>query len=110
MDSIVNACFSSRRRNTVCALVTEFRRVLFRSGRALLEQAAVVDRDLLDSVARVLVPHALGFVGDGLTVDDHLLHPLAEEIGVGLDLRRSEERRVGKECVSPCRSRWSPTN
>src|SRR3546814_20996064 len=24
------------------------------------------------------------------------------------DLRRSEERRVGKECVSTCRSRWSP--
>src|SRR3546814_17387824 len=23
-------------------------------------------------------------------------------------LRRSEERRVGKECVSKCRSRWSP--
>src|SRR3546814_4831695 len=23
-------------------------------------------------------------------------------------MRRSEERRVGKECVSPCRSRWSP--
>src|SRR3546814_4560600 len=22
---------------------------------------------------------------------------------------RSEERRVGKECVSTCRSRWSPT-
>src|SRR3546814_15860470 len=21
---------------------------------------------------------------------------------------RSEERRLGKECVSPCRSRWSP--
>src|SRR3546814_2674373 len=29
----------------------------------------------------------------------------------GLDLaieNRSEARRVGKECVSPCRSRWSP--
>src|SRR3546814_18034933 len=25
-----------------------------------------------------------------------------------LDVRRSEERRVGKECVSTCRSRWSP--
>src|SRR3546814_6778668 len=25
-----------------------------------------------------------------------------------LQLFRSEERRVGKECVSPCRSRWSP--
>src|SRR3546814_1300543 len=24
------------------------------------------------------------------------------------DARRSEERRVGKECVSTCRSRWSP--
>src|SRR3546814_20608582 len=24
------------------------------------------------------------------------------------DLSRSEERRVGKECVSTCRSRWSP--
>src|SRR3546814_2888043 len=24
------------------------------------------------------------------------------------DLTRSEERRVGKECVSTCRSRWSP--
>src|SRR3546814_1832223 len=25
-----------------------------------------------------------------------------------LTTRRSEERRVGKECVSTCRSRWSP--
>src|SRR3546814_10993840 len=24
--------------------------------------------------------------------------------------RRSEERRVGKECVSTCRSRWSPSH
>src|SRR3546814_13708262 len=23
---------------------------------------------------------------------------------------RSEERREGKECVSPCRSRWSPSH
>src|SRR3546814_5990723 len=26
----------------------------------------------------------------------------------GKRTRRSEERRVGKECVSTCRSRWSP--
>src|SRR3546814_13433574 len=25
-----------------------------------------------------------------------------------LPFKRSEERRVGKECVSTCRSRWSP--
>src|SRR3546814_15561750 len=33
-------------------------------------------------------------------------------IGHGLEqdgiMYRSEERRVGKECVSTCRSRWSP--
>src|SRR3546814_15420391 len=30
--------------------------------------------------------------------------------GVAHDLERSEERRVGKECVSTCRSRWSPSH
>src|SRR3546814_16936771 len=29
-------------------------------------------------------------------------------IDCNADLRRSEERRVGKECASTCRSRWSP--
>src|SRR3546814_15321018 len=50
-----------------------------------------------------------------------LLHPRGEELGIGgvaIQLQRdcplqglggrSEERRVGKECVSTCRSRWSP--
>src|SRR3546814_11932320 len=27
---------------------------------------------------------------------------------MGIKAGRSEERRVGKECVSTCRSRWSP--
>src|SRR3546814_15647090 len=27
---------------------------------------------------------------------------------VDVCIQRSEERRVGKECVSTCRSRWSP--
>src|SRR3546814_14718637 len=31
-----------------------------------------------------------------------------EAIVIGFFTRRSEERRVGKECVSTCRSRWSP--
>src|SRR3546814_13496668 len=36
--------------------------------------------------------------------------PWLEQIGVATsrDLKRSEERRVGKACVSTCRSRWSP--
>src|SRR3546814_20437259 len=31
-------------------------------------------------------------------------------IRVELNGTRSEERRVGKECVSTCRSRWTPDN
>src|SRR3546814_4382431 len=31
----------------------------------------------------------------------------AQALWLDID-RRSEERRVGKECVSTCRSRWSP--
>src|SRR3546814_11966967 len=30
------------------------------------------------------------------------------QFALGQDRIRSEERRVGKECVSTCRSRWSP--
>src|SRR3546814_12983397 len=38
-----------------------------------------------------------------------LILPLAcGQEGIKQANERSEERRVGKECVSPCRSRWSP--
>src|SRR3546814_20777657 len=40
------------------------------------------------------------------SVLDSLRQPL--ETGKVTVARRSEERRVGKECVSTCRSRWSP--
>src|SRR3546814_17584251 len=36
-------------------------------------------------------------------------HPPADEAEYAVNPReRSEERRVGKECGSTCRSRWSP--
>src|SRR3546814_15277673 len=39
----------------------------------------------------------------------HNLTPtLATRKGDDFQLSRSEARRVGKECVSTCRSRWSP--
>src|SRR3546814_3555897 len=38
---------------------------------------------------------------------DDLGRDTARHLG-GLLHGRSEERRVGKECVSTCRSRWSP--
>src|SRR3546814_711348 len=36
---------------------------------------------------------------DSMTVEQNIMFPMN---------MRSEERRVGKECVSTCRSRWSP--
>src|SRR3546814_4960272 len=37
-----------------------------------------------------------------------LLREAEESRMSALEENRSEERRVGKECVSTCRSRWSP--
>src|SRR3546814_15296361 len=40
-----------------------------------------------------------------------LLHTLVNhdpDVSSAVHSYRSEERRVGKECVSQCRSRWSP--
>src|SRR3546814_7478630 len=38
----------------------------------------------------------------------HLQPYPGEDVAIAAGLLRSEERRVGKECVSTCRSRWSP--
>src|SRR3546814_12653246 len=37
-----------------------------------------------------------------------IVHEAAETLSLNAIGVRSEERRVGKECVSTCRSRWSP--
>src|SRR3546814_13865041 len=47
--------------------------------------------------------HGYGRVG---ACDRAAVHVV--EYGVAAARTRSEERRVGKECVSTCRSRWSP--
>src|SRR3546814_21122732 len=39
---------------------------------------------------------------------DYILFPALAGFMVVGPVLRSEERRVGKECVSTCRSRWSP--
>src|SRR3546814_16022287 len=44
-----------------------------------------------------------------VTANMHSVNSVESFIAYPLDVPdRSEERRVGKECVSTCRSRWSP--
>src|SRR3546814_14622105 len=53
-----------------------------------------------------LVGDKIQLVGDDLFVTNP--SRIAMGIGKGLANSQIEERRVGKECVSTCRSRWSP--
>src|SRR3546814_8427136 len=72
-----------------------------------------------DSRHRLLFPRAIRsrldrqmreiiFDTETTGLDPRSGHRLVEIGCVELVDRRSEERRVGKECVSTCRSRWSP--
>src|SRR3546814_1225469 len=95
--------FSSRRGHTSGALVPGVQTcALPISGRRLV-------LDILQVVEQELV-HA-GDAGEGEHVglehaaSDGLERPAYLHV---LPVERSEERRVGKECVSKCRSRWSP--
>src|SRR3546814_15841172 len=109
----------------------EFRRVLFRSGLCGLASFGA-DNDparsygvgiVLHSVSRIrAVPRppkrldklACELRGSGHKADvaPGQLNQLSTELISQFHayLMRSEERRVGKECVSTCRSRWSPSH
>src|SRR3546814_16334934 len=47
----------------------------------------------------------LGMADGAATAPQQVAAQLGQPQGI-----RSEERRVGKECVRTCRSRWSPTH
>src|SRR3546814_2306202 len=87
--------FSSRRRHTRCALVTGVQTC------ALPIFLVVGDRGTGRG------GHDRGLAG-GLLGGGHGALPLGCAAAGGNCAVRSEERRVGKECVSTCRSRWSP--
>src|SRR3546814_6575622 len=82
--------FSSRRRHTRCALVT--------------------------GVQTCALPICSTMGGGQAAIDQKRRQVQCNECGVEAadgvapeqEVKRSEERRVGKECVSTCRSRWSP--
>src|SRR3546814_3551563 len=103
MSSIVCVFFSSRRRHTRCALVTG------------VQTCALPISGPLTSGSLHLCESSGGLMPlmpcpDLVTCQD------AGRLSQGSELTRkrdaldyrSEERRVGKECVSTCSSRWSP--
>src|SRR3546814_11049684 len=105
--------FSSRRRHTRCALVTGVQTCALpilshfkdeSAVNALLEASELPQDDyigyaLIESFKHLRPVWLEMFKKDpGFLADDPAKAALL----------RSEERRVGKECVSTCRSRWSP--
>src|SRR3546814_17947707 len=68
------------------------------------------DQPLLKALDRSGIVFHLGtfskLVAPGLRIGWIVAEPAL--IARLIQLKRSEERRVGKECVSTCRSRWSP--
>src|SRR3546814_20806015 len=83
-------------------------------SRSLLPQVAALSIDLYGSLAETGRGHGtdvgimLGLMGEAPdTVVPSSISRLMETIR---STKRSEERRVGKECVSTCRSRWSPSH
>src|SRR3546814_1420613 len=110
--------FSSRRRHTRCALLTGVQTCALpistqqANAKALIAaQRPAAEKLVADGVfgatpcadkrsAVLAAADVFDALGDKDAKQALLMRAIADA--------RSEERRVGKECVSPCRSRWSP--
>src|SRR3546814_15378154 len=82
---------------------------------ALTDQAEGPDADFQAIAAKILASDA-AFRNAAVNIQNHGAYGFTGEHHAHLfvkrapflDRFRSEERRVGKECVITCRSRWSP--
>src|SRR3546814_18929981 len=73
-------------------------------GRGVFTNGASIAADLR-LIAGLWIGHTLAPFG--FMLSDRRIAQIV--LGIALtNVLRSEERRVGKECVSTCRSRWSP--
>src|SRR3546814_6904005 len=95
--------FSSRRRHTRCALVTGVQTCALpisadHGGGGKRSEVAAVE-----AVADLAIHQEQLALGD-----DAAAPPDGQRIAATIAIERSEERRVGKEGVSTCRSRWWP--
>src|SRR3546814_11274224 len=81
--------------------------ISFKSGEDIKAGAVLVKLRAADDVARLDALRASAELAQSIYSRDKAqleAHAISQ---AALD-SRSEERRVGKECVSTCRSRWSP--
>src|SRR3546814_5294690 len=100
--------FSSRRRHTRCALVTGVQTcALPIFSLARLAQLEVGYRPPF-RIIRVEHQRAVDPDLFGAGIDAERIAVPQDDVGHLAGFQRSEERRVGKELVSTCRSRWSP--
>src|SRR3546814_2804424 len=109
--------FSSRRRHTRCALVTGVQtcalpicyinfntadgQILKYTLEGYVENVYVSTRGARDALIDMY----------DICIETNPYSDAAKQIlilAAFINIYRSEERRVGKECVSTCRSRWSP--
>src|SRR3546814_1931340 len=91
--------FSSRIRHTRCALVTGVQTCALPILLTTLEIPSLMK---LYHLSKYYISSSeLGFIATQRFNQINII--LTND-----SIHRSEERRVGKECVSTCRSRWSP--
>src|SRR3546814_14433616 len=91
------------------ALGEEADAVLAAAGNTSSLERGVIDGRLRVELLRVdqLLDHAQ--IDDREVLAEDVVEAALRDAHVERHLAaRSEERRVGKECVSTCRSRWSP--
>src|SRR3546814_3350583 len=112
--------FSSRRRHTRCALVTGVQTcalpicAMTRRGLGVRRVKAQLYADGIaeqDSGAAIETAEGAALSAAVSFARRRRFGPFAVRSSDDPKLRerqRSEERRVGKECVRTCRSRWSP--
>src|SRR3546814_1102818 len=94
--------FSSRRRHTRCALVTGVQTCALPISQIDMADKWEPNQAFYDQLCKATLLKLLA-EGCGNNAVENCHTMKRADLAV-----RSEERRVGKECVSTCRSRWSP--
>src|SRR3546814_16847498 len=103
----------STRTDTLFPYTTLFRSLAKGKGMLALEQHIEKPEEskLFTQFPKFMADHhSMDFLCDYLrlmTLGSENPHEMESLMDMELEVR-TEERRVGKECVSPCRSRWCP--